>query len=291
MQDAVRGSPTPKSPGSAAQALDGDPPASGRSDARSPLVKLTSLEPVAVTAVWPTEPHHFTPWLLANGDLLSRVLGLDVELEAREYKVGKKAKARGWTNASAPAANWWSAALAARTPLLPGAATLAYVDVDSLLRRVYGPGKQGAAFGHAKVGGYHVRLRGLSPLVAAISTPQAAPVVAATRLRGGNAGSARSAASLVKQAIATARAAGATGQILVRGDSAFGSGPVVSACRTAGVNFSLTLQTNPKTHKAIEGIDAPAGMSVRYPGAVSDDDTGRWTSDTEVAETIYTAFE
>src|SRR3954468_23433166 len=70
------------------------------------------------------------------------------------------------------------AALAARTPLLPGAGQLTYLDVDSLLRRVYGPAKQGAAFGHAKVGGYHVRLRGLSPRVAAISTPQAAPVVA-----------------------------------------------------------------------------------------------------------------
>jgi hypothetical protein len=68
------------------------------------------------------------------------------------------------------------AALAARTPLLPGAGQLACVDVDSLLRRVYGPAKQGAAFGHAKVGGYNVRLRGLSPLVAAISTEQAAPV-------------------------------------------------------------------------------------------------------------------
>ena len=53
-------------------------------------------------------------------------------------------------------------ALARRVPLLPGAERLAYVDVDSLLRRVYGPAKQGAAFGHAKVGGYNVRLRGLS---------------------------------------------------------------------------------------------------------------------------------
>src|SRR4051794_27837389 len=182
------------------------------------------------------------------------------------------------------------AALAARTPLLPGAATLAYVDVDSLLRRVYGPGKQGAAFGHAKVGGYHVRLRGLSPLVAAISTPQAAPVVAATRLRGGNAGSARAAASLVKQAISTARTSGATGQILVRGDSAFGSGPVVSACRTAGVNFSLTLQSNPKRQAAIDTIDEQAWTPVRYPGAVFDEGTGRWISNAEVAETTYTAF-
>ncbi|RQX05300.1 IS1380 family transposase [Micromonospora inaquosa] len=183
------------------------------------------------------------------------------------------------------------AALAARTPLLPGAGTLAYVDVDSLLRRVYGHAKQGAAFGHAKVGGYNVRLRGLSPLVAAISTPQAAPVVAATRLRGGNAGSARAAASLVKQAISTARACGATGQILVRADSAFGSGPVVSACRKAGVNFSVTLQANPKLRAAIDDIGESAWTPVRYPGAVQDDDTGQWISDAEVAETVYTAFE
>ena len=183
------------------------------------------------------------------------------------------------------------AALAMRTPLLPGAATVTYVDVDSLLRRVYGPAKQGAAFGHAKIGGYSIRLRGLSPLVATISTDQAAPVVAATRLRGGNAGSARAAASLVKQAISTARAAGATGRILVRADSAFGSGPVVSACRKAGVNFSLTLQSNPKLQAAIDAIDEHAWTPVRYPGAVLDEAIGGWISNAEVAETVYTAFE
>jgi hypothetical protein len=183
------------------------------------------------------------------------------------------------------------AALAARTPLLPGARELAYVDVDSLLRRVYGPGKQGAAFGHAKVGGYNVRLRGLSPLIATISTDRAAPVIAATRLRGGNAGSARAAASLVKQAITTARAAGASGRILVRGDSAFGSGPVASACRKAGVNFSLTLQSNVKLQAAIDAIDATAWTPVRYPGAVWDEHRRCWVSDAEVAETAYTAFE
>jgi hypothetical protein len=183
------------------------------------------------------------------------------------------------------------AALSRRVPLLPGADRLAYVDVDSLLRRVYGPAKQGAAFGHAKVGGYSVKLRGLSPLVAAVSTDQAAPVVAATRLRGGNAGSARAAASLVKQAIATARAAGVTGRVLVRGDSAFGSGPVVSACRKAGVNFSLTLQSNPKLQAAIDAIDEQAWTPVRYPGAVWDEQAQQWISNAEVAETRYTAFE
>jgi hypothetical protein len=182
-------------------------------------------------------------------------------------------------------------ALAARVPLLPGAQKLAYLDVDSLLRRVYGPAKQGAAFGHAKVGGYNVRLRGLSPLVAAISTPHAAPVVAATRLRGGNAGSARAAASLVKQAITTARAAGATGQIIVRADSAFGSGPVASACRKTGANFSLTLTTNPKLQAQIDTIPESAWTPVRYPSAVFDEHTQQWISDAQVAETTYTAFE
>jgi hypothetical protein len=59
------------------------------SEAESPLVNLTRLQPVPITSVWPTEPHHFTPWLLQSGDLLSEVLGVDVELESREYKVGK----------------------------------------------------------------------------------------------------------------------------------------------------------------------------------------------------------
>lgn len=60
-----------------------------QSEAAPPLVTLTQLEPVAITQVWPTEPHHFTPWLLSSSALLSDLLGIDVELEAREYKVGK----------------------------------------------------------------------------------------------------------------------------------------------------------------------------------------------------------
>lgn len=71
--------------------LDGQP--DGMEDeptiAAPPLVYLTRLEPVAISSVWPTEPHHFTPWLLANGELLSEVLGTDIELESREYRVGK----------------------------------------------------------------------------------------------------------------------------------------------------------------------------------------------------------
>jgi hypothetical protein len=57
------------------------------------------------------------------------------------------------------------------------------------------------------------------------------------------------------------------------------------------VNFSVTLQSNPKLRTAIEGIDEQAWTPVRYPGAVYDEPTGCWISDAEVAETTYTAFE
>ena len=59
------------------------------------------------------------------------------------------------------------------------------MDIDSLLRPVYGHAKQGASFGHTKIAGKQVLRRGLSPLATTISTPQAAPVVAGIRLRAG----------------------------------------------------------------------------------------------------------
>ena len=57
------------------------------------------------------------------------------------------------------------AALAARTPLLPGADTVAFIDVDSTQKRVYGPAKQGAAYGHTKIASKQLTVRGLNALV------------------------------------------------------------------------------------------------------------------------------
>ncbi len=88
------------------------------------------------------------------------------------------------------------AELARRAPLLPGKDTVAFIDIDSMQKRVYGHEKHGAAFGHTKIQGKSLLVRGLNALAATISTPLAAPVIAATRLRGGNAASARGAASL-----------------------------------------------------------------------------------------------
>lgn len=180
--------------------------------------------------------------------------------------------------------------LASTTPVLAGADQMTFVDIDSLLRRVYGKKKRGARFGPAKVGGYQLLLRGLSPLVATISTPLAAPVIAAMRLRGGNAGSARGAASLLAQALATAKAAGARGMTVVRADSAYYAGTVVSAARRAGALFSITVVANTAIRAAIATIADDAWAPVRYPGAVEDPDTGELISEAEVAETTYTAF-
>ena len=83
------------------------------------------------------------------------------------------------------------AELARRAPLLPGKDVLAFVDIDSQQKRVYGRKKQGAGFGHTKIQGKSLLIRGLNALAATISTPLGAPVIAATRLRGGTANSAR----------------------------------------------------------------------------------------------------
>lgn len=174
--------------------------------------------------------------------------------------------------------------------LLPGLEQRALIDIDSLLRPVFGHAKQGASYGHTKIAGKQVLRKGLSPLVTTISTKAGAPVIAGIRLRAGKAGSGKGAASMVAEAIRTARAAGAAGEILVRGDSAYGSAAVVNACLKAGVMFSAVLAKNPAVVAAIAKIPDDAWTPVQYPGAVIDPDTGELISDAEVAEIQYTAF-
>jgi len=181
-------------------------------------------------------------------------------------------------------------ALCGRVDLLPGADERVFVDVDSLLRPVYGHAKQGASYGHSKVAGKQILRKGLSPLAATISTAGCAPVIAGMRLRAGKTGSGKGAGRMVASAIGTARAAGARGQILVRGDSAYGSRAVVASCLRHGAQFSLVMTRNPAVERAIAAIDESAWTPVCYPGAVRDPDTGGWISDAEVAEISDTAF-
>jgi Transposase DDE domain group 1 len=182
------------------------------------------------------------------------------------------------------------AELAREAPLLPGRDVLAFVDIDSMQKRVYGHAKQGAKFGHTKIQGKSLLVRGLNALAAVISTPIAAPVIAATRLRGGNAGSARGAASLAAQAIGTARDCGCTGMIIVRMDSAYYNASVIGAIRRQGARFSVTVPMNSSVRAAIAAIGDGAWTAIRYPEAIWDDQLDCWISDAEVAETEYTAF-
>jgi len=115
-------------------------------------------------------------------------------------------------------------------------------------------------------------------------------VIAGTRLRGGNAASARGAASLAAQAIGTARACGCTGQIIVRLDSAFCNAAVIGAIRGQGARFSVTVPMNSSIRAAIAAIPEDAWTPIRYPRAIWDDQLDCWISDAEVAETGYTAF-
>jgi hypothetical protein len=181
-------------------------------------------------------------------------------------------------------------ALCQRVDLLPGADARVFIDIDSLLRPVYGHTKQGASYGHTKIAGKQILRKGLSPLATTISTTGAAPLIAGMRLRAGKTNSAKGAGRMVAQAIATARAAGASGKILVRGDSAYGNRTVVRACVGAGAQFSLVMTRNAAVDRAINAIDDTAWTPVSYPGAVRDPDTGAWISDAEVAEIPYTAF-
>ena len=172
----------------------------------------------------------------------------------------------GHANQLAAVARQHLVALAARTPLLPDIEQRTFVDIDSLLRPVYGHHKQGASFGHAKIASRALLRLGLSPQITTISTRQAAPVIAEARLRSGKAASGRAAAAQVKQAIATARACRAA-NILVRGDSAFGTKKVMSTCVAEGTQFSLSVSRNKRINAAIEVIDEATASTTR---AISD---------------------
>jgi hypothetical protein len=181
--------------------------------------------------------------------------------------------------------------LVTTTGLLPGIRDRVFVDIDSLLRPTFGHAKQGASYGHTKIAGKQVLRKGLSPLATTLSTMAGAPVIAGIRLRAGRAGSGKGAASMVTDAIKVARAAGAAGEVLVRGDSAYGHSSIVRACLAAGARFSLVLVKNSTVTKAIASIAEDAWTPVRYPGAVPDPETGEWISDAEVAEIpVFTAF-
>ena len=176
------------------------------------------------------------------------------------------------------------AGLATQVPgLFAGADEIAFLDVDDTVREVHGYAKQGAAFGYTGV-------RGLNLQLATISTPTAAPVIARARLRKGNTASATGVGRLLAQAINTARAAGVTGQILARADSAYYGWAFVGTALRHKTWFSVTARMTPSVTAAITSISPDAWKTIEYPNAVYDEAERRWVSDAEVAEVPFVAF-
>jgi Transposase DDE domain group 1 len=174
-------------------------------------------------------------------------------------------------------------ALAKNAPILPGAGQGCYVDIDDTIKATHGHAKQGAGYGYTGV-------KGLNALLAIVSTPLSAPVVAATRLRRGGTNSARGAARLVADALITTKACGGRGLVTVRADSAYYGHDVVAAARRGGARFSITVRMNRPVLKAISGITESAWTPIHYPNAIWDEDEQRLVSDAEVAEVPFTAF-
>jgi hypothetical protein len=144
------------------------------------------------------------------------------------------------------------------------------IDVDSSVCRAYGLKKQGVAFGYTKV-------RGLHPLLA---TASGTGDVLGVRQRGGNAHTARGAASFLVEVFNRARHAGGAGQLSLRADSGFYNRNVVDACRGAGVAFSITAKMSPSLRDVIEAIPEGAWATIAY-----------WMEGgADVAETSYKPF-
>jgi hypothetical protein len=176
--------------------------------------------------------------------------------------------------------------LADRTPLLAGIDGPVCVDIDDTIIEVHGYAKQGSGYGYSGV-------RGLNALITTITTPDRAPVIAGQRLRKGACGSARGAARIIADTLATVtrlRSAEASGRPLVRMDSAFYGHPAVSAAIRGGADVSVTVRLDPKVKAAIAGIAEDAWIPIEYTDAVYDENTQRWISRAEVAEIGFTAF-
>jgi Transposase DDE domain group 1 len=144
------------------------------------------------------------------------------------------------------------------------------IDLDSTICQAYGVQKQGAKFGRTKVRGYE-------PLLATVAQTSE---VAHVRMRGGNAGSARGAASLLAETVSRVRDAGASGPLTVRADAAFYGRKVLWAARKAGVRFSVTVRMDKRIRAAIDSIPEDAWTPIPY-----------WLDGgADVAEVPYTAF-
>jgi hypothetical protein len=145
------------------------------------------------------------------------------------------------------------------------------IDVDSTICETYGLAKEGGTH-HT-----YTHVRGYHPLLAvAAGTGD----ILHTRLRGGNANTARGAANFVTETVERVRAAGATGELTLRADSGFYTHAVVAAARKRKVRYSITIRQSAPLRQKIEAIPEEDWTPIPY-----------WCEGgADVAETTYTPF-
>ncbi len=115
----------------------------------------------------------------------------------------------------------------------PGVGALT-IDIDSTICQVEGKAKQGAAYGHTHVLGYH-------PLVA--SRADTGEIVHA-RMRKGSANTQRGARRFIEELVARVRRAGACGLLTVRVDSGFWANDTITVLNRLDVRYTMAVRTN-----------------------------------------------
>jgi hypothetical protein len=118
------------------------------------------------------------------------------------------------------------------------------VDVDSFIGEVHGYKKQGVGFGYTGQRGYH-------PLMASRADTGE---VLHVRLREGKANSSRGVVRFVDELIARVTRAGATGEKLLRADSAFWNKTLMRRLEQAGWLYSISIRLQQLVAKAIQAI-------------------------------------
>jgi hypothetical protein len=129
----------------------------------------------------------------------------------------------------------------------PGSGRLV-IDVDSFVCEVHGDHKQGAGFGYTHKLGYH-------PLVA---TRAGTLETLHIRQRRGSANTQRGAVRFVDELVARVRRAGATGEILLRGDSGFWSYKTIARLEQHQIRYSIGVTQQKHVRAAISQIDETA---------------------------------
>jgi Transposase DDE domain group 1 len=120
------------------------------------------------------------------------------------------------------------------------------VDVDSFIGEVHGYKKQGASFGYTKRRGYH-------PLLASRAD---SGEVLHVRLRKGKANSSRGVLRFAEELIARVARAGASGEKLLRADSAFWNNTLMKRLEQAGWRYSISIRAQKGVAEQIASIPA-----------------------------------